>query len=337
MARLGRDPQNEVACDPLQDDKVSTFHAQLLLTDNGQLLLSDLGSSNGTFLDGVQVAAPVPISTGAVLSLGGAADGIQVLFTVVSDAPAAPDPSAPGKRPIKLIVGGGVLLLVVLVTAVTIALSSEGDDPGATPSATPGATPSPGATPAASPGATPNQSSPAPTASPSSSPASSPSSSPTSTPTPSATPAAKTLENPWKKFGIGTRFVLKSVTLMKTGDTETKHEMTMTHTLKALSDESATVEVKVKTAQSPTPTVQTIEIKFRQPVGPEPIETRTESLRVPAGGFDDVLYSKYEQVMNGQTTVTESWTHAKLPVGLKTISTGATSTTTSVLIEIERK
>lgn len=339
MARFGRDPQNEVACDAQRDDKVSTFHAQLLLTDKGELLLSDLGSSNGTFLDGQQLSAPVPISTGAIVSLGGAEDGIKIQITVLPDDPApAPEPPPPGGGSRKkLMIGGIVLLVVVLAVVVGVALNSDDPEPSPTPSptaASPSATPSASASPAPSAAETP-----APSAAPSPSASADPPASPEPAASPSPSEAGDAVENPWRKFGVGTYFVLKTKSVIKVGENTIETEQTMTQTLKSVSDTVAEIETKVESDQLPDPSISVMKLRFDEPAkeGPEPVETRSESLAVPAGKFDDVTYSKFEQVMNGQKTVTESWTHKELPVGLKTVSTGATSKTTSTLIKIVLK
>lgn len=50
-------------------EQVSRRHA-LLWTRGGRVLLDDLGSSNGTRLDGVPVRAPVTVRDGSVISVG---------------------------------------------------------------------------------------------------------------------------------------------------------------------------------------------------------------------------------------------------------------------------
>lgn len=348
MARLGRDPANEVACDPQRDDKVSTFHAQLLLTDRGDLLLSDLGSSNGTFVDGQPLSAPIPISTGAIVSLGGAEDGVRIQLTVLQDDPGpapAPAPKPGGSR--KKLVIGAVLFLVIVGVGVGVALNAQDPEPSPTPAESPAPSVASAAPPAASSPAPPASSSPNPAASsPAPSPGVGPAAEPAPTPEPAVSPepspspeAASAPRNPWRRFGVGTRFVLQTKSVIQVGENTIETEQTMTQTLKSISDTVAEVEMKVESDQLPEPSVQVMKLRFdRAPQeGPEPVETRSESLEVPAGKFSEVTYTKLEQVMNGQKTVTESWTHADLPVGLKTISRGATATTTSTLIKIELK
>jgi ATP-binding cassette, subfamily B, bacterial HlyB/CyaB len=63
---IGRSKQADVE---LTDASVSRNHARLLIERN-RIIVTDLGSSSGTFVDGVRIAAPTPIQTGAVLALG---------------------------------------------------------------------------------------------------------------------------------------------------------------------------------------------------------------------------------------------------------------------------
>jgi pSer/pThr/pTyr-binding forkhead associated (FHA) protein len=50
---IGRDVSNNIV---LNDNFVSRHHAQLILTDNGRVLLKDLGSANGTFVNGNKIS-----------------------------------------------------------------------------------------------------------------------------------------------------------------------------------------------------------------------------------------------------------------------------------------
>ena len=49
---IGRDPDNQIV---LNDNLVSRHHAQLTVLDNGLVMIKDLGSSNGTFINGNRV------------------------------------------------------------------------------------------------------------------------------------------------------------------------------------------------------------------------------------------------------------------------------------------
>jgi hypothetical protein len=68
----------------LPDPEVSRRHALVAPVGNG-LLVEDLGSTNGTFVDGSRIAKPVVVSPGTTLGLGGA-----ILQVVLEDSPPAP-------------------------------------------------------------------------------------------------------------------------------------------------------------------------------------------------------------------------------------------------------
>ncbi|MGI9824988.1 FHA domain-containing protein FhaB/FipA [Agromyces sp. Marseille-Q5079] len=53
----------------IRDDYTSTHHARMMLW-SGRWMIQDLDSTNGTFLDGVRVTAPVPIPIGATIKVG---------------------------------------------------------------------------------------------------------------------------------------------------------------------------------------------------------------------------------------------------------------------------
>lgn len=50
---IGRNATNEII---LEDKMISRQHAQLIILDNGQILIKDLGSSNGTFVNGNKIS-----------------------------------------------------------------------------------------------------------------------------------------------------------------------------------------------------------------------------------------------------------------------------------------
>ena len=53
----------------LRDDYTSTHHARLMVW-NGQWMLQDLDSTNGTFLDGKRVTSPVPVALNTPIKVG---------------------------------------------------------------------------------------------------------------------------------------------------------------------------------------------------------------------------------------------------------------------------
>lgn len=64
---LGRDPTNHIVID---DSKVSAFHAKVQVGEEKQLVVWDLASANGTFVNGERVMAPVTIVENDEIKLG---------------------------------------------------------------------------------------------------------------------------------------------------------------------------------------------------------------------------------------------------------------------------
>jgi adenylate cyclase len=73
--RLGRDSSNELILDV---PNVSRFHAILTASSSG-VRVSDLSSTNGTFVNGNPVAAPVKLASGDVIDVGPAKLKIEFL------------------------------------------------------------------------------------------------------------------------------------------------------------------------------------------------------------------------------------------------------------------
>lgn len=63
---IGRAPESTLV---LTDDYASSHHARLF-PRNGQWLIEDLGSTNGTYLDKTKVTAPTPVPPGAKVRIG---------------------------------------------------------------------------------------------------------------------------------------------------------------------------------------------------------------------------------------------------------------------------
>ncbi len=77
----------------ITDALASRRHAELRL-DGTQLTVTDLGSSNGTFLDGARISAPMVLGPGSALRIGGAA-GPQVQFEAAPTGAAVRTPRTP--------------------------------------------------------------------------------------------------------------------------------------------------------------------------------------------------------------------------------------------------
>jgi hypothetical protein len=75
---IGRSPASMILFDPEKDRVVSGRHAALV-HDQNRWLLRDLGSSNGTFVDGNRVTE-LPLRNGTVVQLGANGPRIQVEF-----------------------------------------------------------------------------------------------------------------------------------------------------------------------------------------------------------------------------------------------------------------
>lgn len=54
----------------LEDDYASARHAQLVRSDPKTWMLKDLGSTNGTYVNGKRVTEPVPVTTGDIIRIG---------------------------------------------------------------------------------------------------------------------------------------------------------------------------------------------------------------------------------------------------------------------------
>jgi uncharacterized RDD family membrane protein YckC len=66
MSRLGRDPQCDVS---LSDDRASRTHAEIYQQPEG-FYIRDLGSSNGTYVEGVKITEPRLLRPGETISIG---------------------------------------------------------------------------------------------------------------------------------------------------------------------------------------------------------------------------------------------------------------------------
>lgn len=79
---IGRESSNEVS---INDAEISRRHARLTF-QGGKYVLEDLGSTNGTFVNGQRLAGPRVLKAGEVVSFG---EQIVLVFEVVTNDPGA--------------------------------------------------------------------------------------------------------------------------------------------------------------------------------------------------------------------------------------------------------
>lgn len=130
VVTLGRAPSNDVVVD---DDEVSRQHAVLRRQDGGYVI-ADMGSSNGTFVNGKRITAPQPLRVGDTIRIGRADLVLQA-----GAARGAPATTVPW--PLLAALGG--LAVIIIVVA---ALASSRPLPLVvlpTPTLTPTPTPTP--------------------------------------------------------------------------------------------------------------------------------------------------------------------------------------------------
>jgi adenylate cyclase len=88
VCRLGRSDRNTIVLD---DDLASRSHAMLQRSETGAFYITDLGSSNGTFVNGARVSVPLILRSGDRITIG----SHEMVFNQEQvAAPAAPEPDA---------------------------------------------------------------------------------------------------------------------------------------------------------------------------------------------------------------------------------------------------
>lgn len=101
---LGRDVTNDIV---INDAEISRKHARLVLKTGGYIL-EDLGSTNGTFVDGQRLMGPHPLLSGETLMLGenvslayeaGRYDPDATMVSGGGEAEVYPSPAYPPRPP----------------------------------------------------------------------------------------------------------------------------------------------------------------------------------------------------------------------------------------------
>jgi len=85
---LGRATSAAVRFDPRGDSQVGRHHARIIWdsADHAQFMLADLGSRNGTYVNGSRVEQPILLGPGDVVRLGAAGPEVAVAWEVVPDS-----------------------------------------------------------------------------------------------------------------------------------------------------------------------------------------------------------------------------------------------------------
>ena len=116
--RFGRHPECEVSFDPQRDIDASSRHAELRTVDAGWVLV-DLGSSNGTYVEGRRITE-APVARGAPVSIDFGPGGPRVRLFVGDDGEIEALPPAPleARRPrwiLPAAIGGLVFVAIAIL------------------------------------------------------------------------------------------------------------------------------------------------------------------------------------------------------------------------------
>jgi pSer/pThr/pTyr-binding forkhead associated (FHA) protein len=310
MVTVGRDPANVLAFDPVKDDRVSTKHAALS-EQGGNLIVTDLGSRNGTFVNGQKISGPTPVPSGALIQFGDSGPMVSVTFDAAPAVAAAPAPAAPppkksggGKGCLAvlavlalLVVGGAVGAYTLYKKFKPMADKAEAELEKDTGKPTESGKPADGEKPAET-----------------------------------AKPAETKAQNPWLKCGVGSSFVQTSEMHM-----EKPAVMNMTtemrYTVVSKTDDAA--HIKMETTTSGTTSASEFDAKTTPADATQankPVEQKDESVTVPAGTFS----CHYTKTKTDQATI-ETWMCDDFPVAVKSVSTTDTTKTTMTLTKVDKK
>ncbi len=142
--RVGRESDNDVV---IVDPRISRYHFQISFED-GKWLLSDLGSVNGTYINGMLVSVPQALSHGDQIQLGETVlvyrdpavekdtpfDPSDTVHGRTSASSAVPQPTVSGKRMVWIV--GGLILILVLALAGLITWLNRNKERDIAPAAT---------------------------------------------------------------------------------------------------------------------------------------------------------------------------------------------------------
>ncbi len=116
VVKLGRERNNDVAFFEPPSPVVSRYHAELTKSGEG-LFLEDVGSTNGTFINGKKISGRAAVKNGDRIVLGN--NGPELTIGLEAPAPPALPKRPAQKRPVLVlsIAGGAVAVLAVILVA----------------------------------------------------------------------------------------------------------------------------------------------------------------------------------------------------------------------------
>lgn len=124
--RFGRHPECEVSFDAHRDIDASSRHAELRRAGGDGWTLVDVGSSNGTFVDGRRVTeAPITPGTAVTVDFGPAGPKLRLFIgddEQVAQLPAVAVEPAPARRPSLTVVVVAALIVAALAVALAVLL-----------------------------------------------------------------------------------------------------------------------------------------------------------------------------------------------------------------------
>ena len=129
---LGRDDHCELA---VNDEKASRNHARLEIQPDGALILTDLGSTNGTYVNGRRIGGPTAVRSGDELRVGGSVIAVTADGSLPGDVAAPPGPATTERRMLRrsvrrssVIAALSAALVVVLVALFTTGVWPPDDE-----------------------------------------------------------------------------------------------------------------------------------------------------------------------------------------------------------------
>lgn len=116
---VGRGHDNDI---PIKDENVSRIHLQLVEDDNGNISVVDLGSTNGTYVNGRRIDSETRLQPGDEVRIGDTILPWQQYFPK-APAPVSPLPPSQPQKPKRnlmwIIVAGSILLVLLVVGGVS--------------------------------------------------------------------------------------------------------------------------------------------------------------------------------------------------------------------------